>query len=502
MNHLSTFILAHDIGTSGVKATLFNSFGDLVDSFTTNYQTYFMKKNEVEQNPEDWWKAICHATKHLLDTNKITPINIEVITFSGQMMGVVPVDKEVNPIRKALIWADMRASQQADHACEEFGEDHLYQLTGNKMTSSYSGAKMAWLKENEPTSYHKSYKLLQAKDYIVAKLTGNFLTDFSDVSGTNLYDICKKDWMKELIHFWGLDIAKLPEVVSSTTIAGYIKEEIADQIGLLSGTPVVIGGADGACAALGAGITQIGDTFNYLGSSSWIAGVSDTPILDKQKRTFNFIHLDHSKYLPMGTMQAAGNLINWVITEWYKELAEENKSKAIEIMNQEINDSTIGARQLVFLPYLLGERSPWWNADIKASILGLTAEHQRGDIARAAMEGISFNLSLIYDALIESGLKADNMWLFGGGANSPIWRQMLSDLYNIPLTIPHDVNETTSKGAAIVGGIGVGLIDGFNEAKKWSNQDFLVQPNQETKEAYGIAKNQFIQAFHATKALF
>ncbi|WP_208592117.1 xylulokinase [Gracilibacillus suaedae] len=500
MTDSSTFILAHDIGTSGVKATLFNSFGNLFDSYTTYYQTYFMEKNEVEQNPEYWWEAICLATKHLLNTNKITPSEIEVITFSGQMMGVVPVNKEANPIRKALIWADMRASQQAYHACAEFGEDHLYQLTGNKMTSSYSGAKMAWLKKNEPTSYHKAYKLLQAKDYIVAKLTGNFLTDFSDVSGTNLYDIYKKEWMKELIHFWGLDIEKLPEVVSSTTIAGYIKEEMADQIGLLSGTPVVIGGGDGACAALGAGITQIGDTFNYLGSSSWIAGVSDTPILDKQKRTFNFIHLDHAKYLPMGTMQAAGSLIDWVISQWYKELAAENK--AYEIMNQEISESTIGAKNLVFLPYLLGERSPWWNADIKASILGLTAEHQRGDIARAAMEGISFNLSLIYDAFIESGLKMDNMWLFGGGANSQMWRQMLSDLYNIPLTIPHDVSAITSKGAAMVGGIGIGLIGGFNEAKKWSNQDFVVHPNPETKQAYDIAKNQFIQAFHATKELF
>src|SRR5699024_4597266 len=195
---------------------------------------------------------------------------------------------------------------------------------------------------------------LQAKDYIVAKLTGHFLTDPSDVSGTNLYNIHKKSWFKEIIDFWNLDINKLPDIVPSTTIAGYVREEEAKQIGLLRGTPVVVGGADGACAALGAGIIHEGDTFNYLGSSSCIAGVSKEPIIDKQQRIFNLIHLDQSKYIPIGTMQAAGNLIDWVINQWYKELANQDKAKAYELMNKEIQQSSIGAKQLTLLPYLLG----------------------------------------------------------------------------------------------------------------------------------------------------
>ncbi|WP_226037990.1 xylulokinase [Aquibacillus saliphilus] len=500
---LSTpLILAHDIGTSGVKATLFNTSGVVKGSFTSPYRTSYLGHNEVEQNPLNWWQAICESTNYLIKENNIEPSQINVVTFSGQMMGVVPVDKKGDSIHPAIIWADMRATKQANLATTSLGEDYLYHITGNKMTSSYSGPKIAWIKENKPKIYQATYKFLQAKDYIVAKLTGAFLTDYSDASGTNLFDIHQKKWCDDIIDFWKIDKSKLPDVVASTKVAGTVKEQVASEIGLLEGTPVVIGGADGSCAALGAGIVNVGDAFNYLGSSSWVAGVSDNPIIDEQKRIFNFIHLDDTKIMPIGTMQAAGTLIDWVITQWYRDYSLTDKKKAYQVMNQEIEQSTIGANGLTFLPYMLGERSPWWKEEIKASILGLTPEHKRGDFSRAAMEGITLNLRLILDALEESGLSMKEFWLFGGGANSMIWRQMVSDLFQKPINIPCDVEETTSKGAAIVGGIGVGLLKDFSVAKEWQNHETTIFSNQKTHKEYNELLNRFTIAYYKTEQFY
>lgn len=494
-------IMAHDIGTSGNKATLFNLYGKIIASETSQYPTYHTNNNWVEQNADDWWEAVCKTSRSLIKTAKVSPKNIACVTFSGQMMGVVAVDKHVNALRRAVIWADTRADKEVEKVLEKYPLENLYRLTGNRISSNYSAAKMSWIKQYEKNIYQQTYKFLQAKDFLVAKLTGIFATDYSDASGTNLLDIETKKWSSELVNAFQLDDEKLPELFPSTAIAGYVLRNASEETGLAEGTPVVMGGADGSCAATGAGILDDGDIFNYIGSSSWISMVSNQPFYDKKMVTFNFIHVDDSKYIPIGTMQTAGSAVEWIINQFYRGIRGSDKD-IYEFMNKEASYSEIGANGLMFLPYLLGERSPWWNQKVRGGILGLSINHTRKDIARATLEGISLNLKIIFDIFKEKGTKLNDMWLFGGGANSKFWCQMLADIYGTNIKVPYEVDETTSMGAAIVGGVGVGLLEDFSIAKDWCKARYEYRPQTNNVEKYEVIQQKFIQFYKALEPIY
>ncbi|MEI3606464.1 xylulokinase [Pseudogracilibacillus sp. SE30717A] len=492
-------ILAHDIGTSGNKATLFNRYGEIIASETFSYQTYYMDSNHVEQNANDWWEAVCITSKSIMKAAKVTREGIACITFSGQMMGVVPVDKNANALRRAIIWADTRADEIIKRILEENDLNTLYRLTGNRVSSNYSAAKIGWLKQYEPTTYRGTYKFLQAKDFLVAKLTGRFATDYSDASGTNLLDIEEKQWSSELIDIFQLEDEKLPEILSSTTVAGFVHRKAAEKTGLAEGTPVVMGGADGSCAAMGAGVLEEGDIFNYIGSSSWISLASNRPFFDGDMVTFNFVHVDESKYTPIGTMQTAGSAIDWFTNHLYQEMKEGN---LYEQMNSEASSSEIGANGLMFMPYLLGERSPWWNPEVRGAFLGLSINHTRYDMARAVLEGVSYNLKVIFDTFKHKKDNINEMWLFGGGANSELWCQMLADMYDMNIKVPYQVDETTSMGAAIVGGVGVGLLKDFTVAKDWCKTRAEYEPESKSVKKYVDEQQKFIQYYKALAPVY
>ncbi len=493
------WILAHDIGTSGNKATLFNQYGEIIASETFLYRTYYMDNNQVEQNANDWWKAVCNTSKSLMKAAKVTPDEIACITFSGQMMGVVPADKNVNALRRAIIWADTRADEIVKKILKENDLKKLYRLTGNRVSSNYSAAKIGWLKQYEPTTYRKTYKFLQAKDFLVAKLTGRFATDYSDASGTNLLDIEKKQWSSELINIFQLEDEKLPEILPSTAVAGFVHRNAAEQTGLSEGTPVVMGGADGSCAAMGAGVLEEGDIFNYIGTSSWVSLTSNRPFFDKDMVTFNFVHVDESKYIPIGTMQTAGSAVDWFTNHFYQEAKDEN---VYEQLNREASSSQIGANGVMFMPYLLGERSPWWDPEVRGSFLGLSINHTRHDMARAVMEGVSHNLKIIFDTFKHKKDNLKDMWLFGGGANSNLWCQMLADMYDMNIKVPYEVDETTSMGAAIVGGVGVGLLKDFTVAKDWCKARTEYKPKEKNVKKYANEQQRFIQFYKALAPVY
>jgi len=496
-------ILAHDIGTSGNKATLFNQHGQKIASEISHYQTFYLKNNWVEQDANDWWNAVCKTSKSLIKKAKISPKKIVCVTFSGQMMGVVAVDKNVNALRNAIIWADMRAEKEVEKVLHKYSLEELYHLTGNRISPSYSAAKISWIKTNEKNIYSQTFKFLQAKDFLVAKLTGTFATDYSDASGTNLLNIHTKDWSNKLISAFQIDEEKLPSIFQSTAIAGTVHRAAAEETGLHEGTSVVLGGADAACAALGAGVLQDGDVFNYIGTSSWITVASNQPLLDKKMRTFNFIHLDEGMYIPTGTMQSAGSAFEWVKEQFYKEiLLEKNKVNIYERMNNEASLSPIGANGLMFLPYLLGERSPWWNQNARGGFVGLSIKHNRNDFVRATLEGISLNLKIILDTFRENGKNINDLWLFGGGANSRFWCQMLADIFKASVRVPYEVDETTSMGAAIAGGVGVGLLSDFVAAKDWCKEKYIYKTKRENGEKYEFLLKKFTETYEALEPIY
>ena len=318
------YILAHDLGTSGNKATLFDAGGRLVQSTVYSYGTLYHHDRWVEQDPAAWWDAVCATTKELLEKTGTKPGDILCVCFSAQMMGCLLVDKEGIPLRNMITWADSRASKQERWMLDRVGIERGYRITGHRLSASYSAAKLLWVKENGPELYAKAYKMIHAKDYVIFKLTGNIVTDYSDGSGTNLLDISSKTWSQELIQAFDIRGDLLPELHPSTDVAGRVTAEAARACGLARGTPVVIG--DGSCACVGAGVVREGNAYNVIGTSSWISSAASAPYFDDKMRTFNWVHLDPELYTPCGTMQAAG-----LSYQWYKNTLcrdEEGRARA------------------------------------------------------------------------------------------------------------------------------------------------------------------------------
>lgn len=501
---MSQYILAHDLGTSGNKATLYDLQGKLKGSVVCGYSTNFRDANWAEQNPDDWWKAVCDSTKILLEKTKISPESIISVSFSGQMMGCLLLDKYGNPLRPMIIWADTRAKEQEKKMIESIGVERGYQITGHRLSASYSAAKLLWVKDNEPEVYSKADKMLNAKDYIIYRLTGEIVTDYSDASGTNILSIEKKEWSDDLVRAFGIRKEILPDIYPSTHIAGGIKKEAAMEIGLLEGTPVVIGGGDGSCACVGAGVVNEGKAYNVIGSSSWISTAARTPFFDSKMRTFNWVHLNPDLYTPCGTMQAAGLSYRWyrdvLGTEECKE-ADKLGVNIYQLLNEYAAKSVAGANNLLFLPYLLGERSPRWNMNARGCFIGLGITTNKNDMIRSVLEGVGYNLKLILN-ILEQSQEIDELIIIGGGAKGRIWLQILSDIWGKTLKIPSYLEEATSMGAAVCGGIGVGAFKGFEVMESFNQIQSVIEPNHENYEIYQKMYNVFNNAYEALCGTF
>lgn len=500
-----SYILAHDLGTTGNKATLYDAQGELQSSHSCEYGTAYPHVNWAEQNPDDWWRAVCVSTNKIFEKSKVKPEAVKVISFSGQMMGALPVDKEGTPLRQAIIWADQRGVEQADHLRDRVGMETIYMITGHRASPSYSAAKIMWIRDKEPELFKKTFKFLQAKDYMVLKLTGKFVTDYSDASGTNLFDLRKKDWSEKILDRIGISMKVLPELHSSTSIVGEVMKEVAAESGLVAGTPVVIGGGDGSCAAVGAGVVNEKSAYNYLGSSSWVALATQEPIYDPKMRTFNWVHLDPSLYSPNGTMQSAGGSLQWAKEELCsdeREAAEALGLDPYELIDLEIAQSDKGAQNLLFLPYLLGERSPHWNPRARGAFIGLTRKHTKKDILRAILEGVCFNLRIIMEAFEEQGAKIENIRVIGGGAKGWIWRKIMADIYGKPVLLTAHPLEATSLGAAIAGGIGVGIFKDFSVAEQLNKIIDFQETNTENMRFYTALFEIFKESYERLLPVF
>ena len=305
-------LIAHDLGTTGNKATLVSNDGKMIASQTVHYGADWGTDGRAEQNPHDWWDAVCRATRELLASTTTPGTSIDGVSFSGQMMGVVPLDVHGEPVRPAIIWADTRSTKQTDALLERIPMADCYRITGHRLNPTYSLTKLMWLRENEPENFARTAVFCLAKDYVAYKLTGKLATDPSDASSTNAYNQGTGDWAWEIIDAAGLDHSLFPTIVPSTHIIGSVTAEAAHATGLAEGTPVVIGGGDGPVAALGAGIiNEDSGAYAYLGSSSWVSLSAPRPLLDPQMRSMTFNHVIPGQFVPTATMQAGGASISW-----------------------------------------------------------------------------------------------------------------------------------------------------------------------------------------------
>lgn len=465
-----TCLLAYDLGTSGVKASIFSADGAVVGAWTEKYPTRYARGGIAEQNAEDWWDGVCRATRALMEQAPDCRQKIAAIGVSGHMLGCLPVDGNLRPLHPHLLHSDSRAQAQLAQIQQEIGAEHLYQMSGNILDARSSICKILWFRQQQPEIYRKTAKFLQSKDYIAARLTGNLdTTDYSDACHAELMNISTKRYDTEIFQQLQIDLQKLPELHRGCDIVGCVNSQSAKALGLTSGIPVIAGGGDGACGSAGAGNLHSGDAYLNLGTTAWIAAVTEQPVLDQQRRLFNIMNLDGQTSSVYGTMQSAGASVNWVCSLLGCNLDEMNRLAA---------SVDPGCEGLVYLPYLDGERSPVFDINASGVFAGINQIHRREHFCRAVFEGVGYALRQIADAQREffplTCVKA-----IGGGVKSALWLQILSNITQLRLqTLPMPAEDVTSLGVAAAAGTAVGVYHDLDEAlRAFAAKDEII-PNE------------------------
>lgn len=460
------YTLGIDVGTSGTKTVLFDQNGGKIVSHTVEYPMYQPKNGWAEQNPLDWWNAVATTIAEVMKKSAVDKNDVAGIGISGQMHGLVMLDEGNNVLRPSIIWCDQRTGEECRDIENIVGRARLIEITANPALTGFTASKIMWVKKNESEIYAKCAHILLPKDYIRLMLTGEYATEVSDASGMQLLDVPNRCWSDEVLEKLGIDKKLLGKVYESPEITGYVTGEVAEKCGLAAGTPVVGGAGDNAAAAVGEGVVSDGRAFTTIGTSGVVFAHTDNIEIDPKGRVHTFCCAVPGAWHVMGVTQAAGLSLRWlrdnVCTEEIR-AAEKDGVDPYKIMDAEAAESPIGANRLLYLPYLMGERTPHLDPDCRGAFIGLSAMHTRGDMTRAVLEGVCYSLKDCLSVLDEMHVKPEGMKICGGGGKSKLWRKMLADVYGIPvMTIESD--EGPALGVAILAMVGAGLYPTVKDA--------------------------------------
>lgn len=490
-------IIAHDLGTTGNKASLHGDDGKMLRHCTISYPAHFATGGVAEQNPIDWWNAVGGASKKLLQMANISADQITGVGISGQMMGAIFLDENFNPTRDAIIWADFRAQKQSDLLIEKIGLEKAYKKLGHRINPTYSISKVMWVRDNQPDIWAKTRHICIAKDFINQKLTGKFVTEPSDASSTNCFDQINITWDTEILDAAKISLSYFPEIVPSTTVIGGLTKDAADHVGLNAGTPVVAGGGDGPMAALGAGIIDASDgAYVCMGSSSWIAVSTDKPLHDPKMRSMTWNHIVPNKFSPTATMQAGGASLQWIV-ENLLPVPEKDRYKILLEEAGKVNSSDDG---LFFLPHILGERSPYWNPSAAGAFIGLGRHHDRSYLVRAVLEGVAFNLLTCIQAFTDNGVPIKQVDVIGGGAESALWLQIFADIWGVKVRSRSIVEDANSLGAAVTTLVALGKGE-FSMVKQLSTITAEFNPTSQS-ENYQKQHKIFLDGYYKLEEWF
>lgn len=458
-----SYLLGIDIGTSGARALIVNSAdGSVLVSASTEYPLYTPAPLWAEQNPEDWWRGTVEAVKNALALGQAKlgqPVPIKSIGLSGQMHGVVLLDKAGAVLGNSLIWCDGRSQAECDYITSKVGATRLIELTANPALVGFSAPKLLWLRQHRPEQFEKAAKFLLPKDFIRYRLTGEYATEVSDASGTLLLDVANRRWSAEMLSLLELDSDLLPAVYESAEISGRLTAQVAAELGLAPGTPVVGGGGDQAAGAVGSGIVRPGLVSSTIGSSGVVFAYSARPVRDEKGRVHTFCHAVPDAWHVMGVTQGAGLSLRWFRDEIVGALevnaAKEAGRDIYDLLTEEAALIPAASEGLLFLPYLMGERTPHLNPQARGVWFGLTAAHKRAHLTRSVLEGVTYSLRDCLEILLEMGLPLEQIRASGGGAKSKLWRQIQADVFGREV-VTLNAQEGPAYGAALLAGVGSG----------------------------------------------
>jgi xylulokinase len=457
-------LLGIDVGTGGTRALIIDQQGKIVAAATENHEPFASPKiGWAEQKPEDWWRACGIAVRNALSGGSLTGADVACVGFSGQMHGAVMLDEAGAVVRPALIWCDVRTEKQCEELTRKIGAERLIELTCNPALPNFTLTKLLWVRENEPTNWARVTSIMLPKDYVRFRLTGEKAIDVADASGTLMLDVAKRRWSSEVLDAAEINASLLPALYESQDVCGQISHDGATATGLRAGTPVVAGAGDQAAGATGMGIVAPGSASATIGTSGVVFAATDRPALDPKGRLHTFCHAIPGRWHVMGVTQAAGLSLRWFRDQFGA--GPEDGRDPYERLTDEAQKVPPGAEGLLWTPYLMGERTPHLDPKARAALVGLTASHTRAHVIRAILEGVAFSLKDTFAIFEEMGVPVNNIRLGGGGARSPLWRQIQADVYDHEIEIV-EAEEGAAYGAAILAGVGAKAWPSVDEACK------------------------------------
>lgn len=459
------YLIGVDLGTSGTKTVLFNENGDVIASKTIEYPLYQPQNGWAEQDPLDWWHAAVGSMKAVVEKSGVNPSEIKGIGISGQMHGLVMLDKAGNVLRKSIIWCDQRTAKECVEITEKVGAKRLIEITANPALTGFTASKILWVRNNEPEVYDKCAHILLPKDYVRYMLTGEFATEVSDASGMQLLDVPNRCWSEEVLSKLGIDKSLLAKVYESPEVTGKLTKQAAELTGLAENTPVVGGAGDNAAAAVGTGTVEDGIAFTTIGTSGVVFAHTSKLSIDPKGRVHTFCCAVPGAWHVMGVTQGAGLSLKWFRDNFCHEemiTASGMGKDPYYLMDKQAERIPIGCDRLLYLPYLMGERTPHLDPDCRGAFFGLSAMHTRQHLLRAVMEGVTYSQRDSVEVLRGMGVQIKDMLACGGGGSSPLWRQMLADVYGCPVKTVVS-KEGPALGVAILAGTGVGIYKSVQE---------------------------------------
>jgi xylulokinase len=490
-------LLGIDLGTSSVKVVVCTLEGAIQGIGNAEYPILTPRPDYAEQDPADWWQATAIATRQAMQ--EAGRPQVLGIGFSGQMHGFVPMGVDHKPLRPAIIWADQRSASLLSEIRDRVGTDLLATTCGTAPAAGFLIASLLWLQKHEPEVLDRTVALLMPKDYLRFKLTGEFGTDASDAAATGIFNVRERVWAGEVIERLQFPRSIFPKVHPAEQIVGNLGSSPAQDLGLAAGIPVSVGCADQPAQAVGNGLIDPPLGSVTVGTGGQAFAPLATPLIDPQLRLHTFCHAPEARWYLLGAMLSAGMALRWLRAT----LGRERWSYAQ--LDQIAAEVEPGSEGLVFLPYLVGERSPLMDPRAKGSFVGLTLRHGPGHMVRALLEGVAFAMRQIIDSMVECGAELNRLVASGNGLASPLWRQILADVLNRPLYQGKDKHsaERAGVGASLIAGIGVRAIDGYGGARRFAPTfDALTAPNPPNAEIYESHYRRFLDLYPRLKSWF
>ncbi len=498
-------LIGLDIGTSGAKCIAAAVDGRVLASSLQEYPLYTPQPGWAEQNPEDWYAAVVRGLRAILSCPDVDKNDVVGVSFSGQMHGLVALDRDGSVLRPSILWCDQRTQKQCDYVTERAGGlEGLLGCTNNRMLTGYTGGKLLWMKEEEPELFEKMTIFICPKDYIRYRLTGELGIDASDASGTGFYDTIHRTWSDELIALAGLDKSIFPKVGESVDLAGIVSAEAAAETGLNPGTNVYFGGGDAVIQTTGAGLVRPGILGVVIGTAGNVSMAVDRPQKNPGGDLQMFCNNAPDLWHAFGCTLTAGGAYRWYKDTLCADLASRaraEKANVYDLMSADAAKSKPGANGVIFLPYLTGERCPYPDPNARGAFYGLSLATERCDMTRAVMEGVTYSLKQVVD-LMRAFAKCEKVYASGGGSASKLWLQMQADIFDLPVYTMSHASEGGAYGAIMVAGVGAGVWTNLEEAASIVQAETETLPNRENQKAYQDAFECYAQLYPALKPVF